>query len=70
MLNLIGLIVAFTIIIVLIRRKINFGLSLLIGSVILGVFSLEVIEVVDIGKAFVQATFYSFETNSLFFRNH
>ena len=65
MLNLIGVIIAFIIIVILIRKKINFGLSLIIGSLILGVFSLQEIEIIDIPKAIIEASFYSFKTNQI-----
>lgn len=65
MLNLIGVIIAFVIILILIRKKINFGISLFIGSLIVGVFSLEVITLIDIPKAIIEATFYSFETQQV-----
>jgi len=61
MLNLIGVIVAFILIIFLIRKKINFGFSLIIGSLVVGVFSLQEITLVDISKAFIEAIIYSFE---------
>lgn len=61
MLNLIGVIVAFILVIFLIRKKINFGLSLIIGSLVVGVFSLQEIRFIDIPKAFVEATIYSFK---------
>jgi len=62
MLNLIGVIVAFVIIILLIRKKFNFGLSLIIGSLIVGIFSLRNVNVtvIDIPKAFVEASIYSY----------
>ena len=65
MLNLVGVIVAFIVVILLIRKKFNFGLSLIIGSLILGVFSLQEIEVVDIPKAMIEASFYSFKTGDI-----
>ena len=65
MLNLIGVIVAFVVIIILIRRKFNFGLSLLLGSIIVGIFSLETIELIDIPKAFIVGSFYSFENQQI-----
>ena len=61
MLNLIGVIVAFAVIIFLIRKKFNFGLSLIIGSLIVGVFSLQEIQIIDIPKAIIEVSFYSFE---------
>jgi len=41
LLNLFGVFVSFAIIIFLIRKKINFGLSIIIGSLILSIFSLN-----------------------------
>jgi integral membrane protein (TIGR00529 family) len=65
MLNLIGVIVGFSIVIILIRKKINFGLSLILGAIIVGIFSLGDIEPIMIPRAFIQALFYSFETNKV-----
>jgi hypothetical protein len=65
MLNLIGVIIAFIVILILIRRKVNFGVSLLIGSLIVGVFSLQVITPLDIPKAMIEASIYSFETSQV-----
>ncbi|MCK4902942.1 MAG: hypothetical protein KAS76_06235, partial [Thermoplasmatales archaeon] len=62
MLNLIGVIVAFVIIILLIRKKFNFGLSLIIGSIIVGLFSLQEINLIDIPKAFSKAILYDFDS--------
>ena len=60
MLNLIGVILAFIVILILIRKKMNFGLSLFLGSIIVGVFSLQIIAPLDIPKAMVEASIYSF----------
>jgi hypothetical protein len=65
MLNLIGVIIAFIIILLLIRKKISFGLTLLLGSFIIGVFSLEVISPIDIPKTMIEASFYSFRTHQI-----
>jgi integral membrane protein (TIGR00529 family) len=65
MLNLIGVIIAFIVIIILIRRKVNFGFTLLLGSIIIGVFSLEVISPIDIPKTMIEASFYSFQTHQI-----
>jgi integral membrane protein (TIGR00529 family) len=65
MLNLIGVILAFIVILILIRKKVNFGLSLFVGSLIVGVFSLEVIAPIDIPKAMIEASFYSFEKQQI-----
>jgi len=65
MLNLIGVIIAFIVILVLIRKKVNFGLTLLLGSTIIGVFSLQVISPLDIPKTMIEASFYSFQTHQI-----
>ena len=65
MLNAIGVIVAFIVIILLIRKRFNFGLSLLIGSVIIGLFSLQIIEILDIPKAFISGSIYSFQDQQI-----
>ena len=65
MLNLIGVIVAFAVIIILIRKKLNFGLSLILGSLVIGVFSLQEIKPVEIPKAMIEASFYSFKTKQI-----
>jgi len=61
MLNLIGVIIAFAVILILIRKKINFGVCLILGSLVVGVFSLQVIAPIDIPKAMIEASVYSFE---------
>jgi len=61
MLNLIGVIVAFIVAIILIRRKFNFGMSLVLGSFIIGIFSLQTIKLDEIPKALLEATIYHFE---------
>ncbi len=68
MLNLVGAIISFIVIIFLIRKKFNFGLSLIIGSLVMGVFSLQEIEPIEIPKAMIEASFYSFK-NQQFFTN-
>ncbi len=65
MLNLVGVIVAFAIIIFLIRKKVNFGLSLIFGSVVLGFFSLQEIELIDIPKAIIGASIFSFKSDQI-----
>ncbi len=62
MLNLIGVIIAFIIVIILIRKRFNFGLSLILGSVILGIFSLQEIDLIEIPKAIGKALIYDFDT--------
>lgn len=65
MLNLFGVIIAFVVILLLIRKKVNFGVSLLLGSIIVGVFSLQIISLVDIPKAMIEASVYSFERQQI-----
>jgi integral membrane protein (TIGR00529 family) len=65
MLNLVGAIVAFIFIIILIRRKFNFGISLILGSLIVGVFSLQIISLIDIRNAFIEAIIYDFNTGQI-----
>ena len=65
MLNLIGVIIAFVIIIFLIRKKFNFGLSLIIGSIIVAIFSLSSIPFINIPKAYLKALIYDYD-NSVF----
>jgi integral membrane protein (TIGR00529 family) len=61
--TLIGVSITFLFVIFLIRRKYNFGLSLLIGSLILGVFSLIEISLSELINAILKASLYSFETH-------
>ncbi len=63
MLNLLGALIAFFLVIFLIRKKWNFGISLLIGALVLGLFSLQEIEPIAIPKAFIEASFYSFSNH-------
>ncbi len=65
MLNVLGVIIAFLVIILLIRKKFNFGLSLILGSLILGIFSLQTIELIEIPKAVIQASIYSFKEQQI-----
>lgn len=66
MLNLIGVIIAFITMIILIRKKFNFGLSIIIGAIIIGFFSLQTIDLIDIPKAIIEASIYSFETQQIY----
>jgi len=61
MLNVLGVIIAFIVIIFLIRKKFNFGLSLLMGSFIVGVFSLQAVNPIEIPKAIGKALIYDFD---------
>ena len=65
MLNVLGVIIAFLVIIFLIRKKFNFGASLILGSLILGIFSLQTIELIEIPKAVIQASIYSFKEQQI-----
>jgi hypothetical protein len=61
MLNLIGVIIAFAIVIILIRRKFNFGLSLILGSFIVAVFSLTNVTAIEIPKSYLKALIYDID---------
>ena len=63
MLNLIGVIIAFVLVIYLIRKKFNFGLSLIIGSIIIAIFSLSDVPLMDVFKGFGKALIYDFDEN-------
>ena len=65
MLNLIGIIIAFIVIIFLIRKKFNFGLSLILGSLIVVIFSLPEINPIEIPKAIGKALIYDYN-NKIF----
>ena len=68
MLNLIGVIIAFAVIIFLIRKKFNFGLSLILGSIIVAIFSLYDTSLIEISKGFSRALIYNFDDNSFEFQ--
>ena len=65
MLNLIGVVIAFAFILLLIRKKFNFGLSLIMGALIVGIFSLREIGIAKIPKAFIEAIVYHFDDKPL-----
>ena len=65
MLNLIGVIFAFVLTIYLIRKKFNFGISLIFGSLIVGIFSLREVAPIEIAKGFVEATIYSYQDEQI-----
>ena len=68
MLELIGVLISFIIILILIRFKINFGFSLIIGSIILSIFALAVLnEPLDVADAFSKAIIYSFQEQKFYF---
>jgi len=60
MLNLLGVIIAFAIIIILIRKKFSFGISLILGSLIVAIFSIQETTIENIFKAFIEGTIYSY----------
>lgn len=57
---------AFIAIIILIRKKFNFGLSIIIGALIVGFFSLQTIGLIEIPKAIIEASIYSFEEQQIY----
>ena len=61
MLNVLGAVVAFVVIIFLIRKKFNFGLSLILGSLIVGLFSLNKIPLNNVLRAFIEGSVYSYK---------
>ena len=65
MLNLIGVLISFAIVIILIRLKLNFGISLIIGAFIIGFFSLQEITLIDILKTVLSASIYSIDTDTV-----
>lgn len=68
MFSLLGVLIAFAMIVLLIRRRYNFGLSLLIGSFILAFFSLFVTSSEAILKAVIQAVIFNYETGQFQFQ--
>ena len=61
MLNLIGVVISFLLVIILIRKKFNFGLSLIFGSIIIAIFSLTDIAFTEIPKAYLKALIYDYD---------
>jgi integral membrane protein (TIGR00529 family) len=66
--SLSGVILSFLTIIILNRKKVQFGLSLLIGSGVLALFSLIFTDVISIAQAVAKAVIYSFETQQFQFQ--
>jgi integral membrane protein (TIGR00529 family) len=64
--TLIGVLIAFILVIYLIRKKLNFGLSLIIGSIILAIFSLETTSINDIINRIIEVTIFSIEENKFY----
>jgi integral membrane protein (TIGR00529 family) len=67
MLNVLGTLIAFIVVIFLIRIKVNFGSSLILGAVIIGLFSLQEIELITIPKAILAASIYSIDSDIFIF---
>lgn len=61
---LFGLLLSFLVVILLIRRNVNFGVSLLIASTLLGIFSLAAISIETVLFSILNATIYNVETQS------
>lgn len=55
---LLGMILSFALVVMLIRRRVNFGISLLLGSFLLSLFSLAAVSVESVFFAFLKATIY------------
>ena len=67
MLIILGTILAFGVIVARRRLRIpDFGLALMAGSVVLGAFSIGPVAPVQIPKAFIEATFYSFSSGRIY----
>lgn len=68
MLSLIGVFVALIFVVATIRsrkKSIDFGLALIIGAIIVGIFALDHIRVSDIPRAFIEASIYSFHSHRI-----
>ncbi len=61
----IGVIIAFIVIVILIRRQFNFGASLILGALIVGICSLQTTQPIEIPKAMIESTFYSFDDQQI-----
>jgi len=61
MLNLIGLLISFVIIIIMLRKKINFGFSLITGSLVMIIFSSFEIEISEMAKSLLESLIYSID---------
>ncbi len=66
--SLSGVLIAFAAIVLMIRKRYNFGLSLIVGSGIVAIFSLAVARPETIGKAVIQALIYNVDTSSFQFQ--
>jgi len=55
---LLGLIFSFALVIILIRKRVNFGISLILGSILMSIFSLASASVEEVVIGFFKATIY------------
>jgi len=62
---LLGMILSFALVVMLIRKRVNFGISLLLGSFLLSLFSLAAVSVESVFFAFLKATIYDVQ-NAVF----
>lgn len=62
---LLGMVLSFALVVMLIRRRVNFGISLLLGSFLLSLFSLAAVSVESVFFAFLKATIYDVQ-NAVF----
>lgn len=62
-----GTICSFGLVILLIRRRVNFGISLILGSIFLSIFSLFSVSWDRVIQAFLKATIYDVSTQSFVF---
>lgn len=60
-----GTIFSFIVVVLLIRRRVNFGISLLLGSLLLAIISLVSLSVETVFSAFLKATIYNTKTGTI-----
>lgn len=60
-----GTIFSFIVVVLLIRRRVNFGISLLLGSLFLAIISLVSLSVETVFSAFLKATIYNTNTGTI-----
>ena len=64
LLTIIGIFISFSLVILFIRRKYDFGLSLIVGALILALFSIPIVSLSKIFYGIIDAIGYSIDTNS------
>ena len=64
---LFGMFFSFASVIILIRKRVNFGISLLLGSLFLAIFSLASTSIESVFYAFLRATIYNVESDLFVF---